>query len=258
MKKFIFSILIILVLLSVSCNKENPANPDELYSNAPLSVRLAHYHYNDPFYSIQFYPNGKFIEKHSISNFDTKDSIVQLYERLGNYKLESNLLKMSSLKVTIDTQRFTGISIIWSDREVYIENNVLSFKPVTVLEGKNNKTELWDLWKTIRWVYHYDSYSKIEYNGREEYFYEFTKDDPKVKFGWNYLDGQPRPSKEHICNFKYNHPDLYLEETSIEYTVEFKNNKMYWYNKPLLEKQNHKNITTHPLAPEVVSYQFAK
>ena len=251
MQKLSISLIIIILFLILSCNNENPVESGIDYSNSDLETQLAHYSYFSQQYYVQFFPDGTFIQK----QFADRNNIgifVVLYERTGKYELEDSLIKLSDVKVNYDTS-LGGISIIWSDQEVSLVNGKISFKAVTILNAENNKNELWNYWKTIKLSYHYNDAINATYTGREEYFYEFISSNPKVRWGYDLIDGSPWPPSEYNSDYTYSPPLLYL--FSENYQVEFKHNKMYWYYEHALNKSIPERISTLPLYPESIHYK---
>lgn len=242
-----------MTIFVLSCKSDNPIEPDIDYSNADLATQLAHYKYSDSGYSLQFFPDGKFIQSQK-ENWYNNGLLVKFYERTGKYELEDNLVKLSDIKVNYN-KSLGGIAIIWSDQEVSLVDGKIVFKGVTVLDGKENNNELWNYWTTVKWAYIYNESPEMIYNGREEYFYEFISDSPKVRWGWDYPDGKPWPPTEYKSNYTYTPPELFLKNMVENYLVEFKNNKMYWYYKPLLSKSSITSVSARPLFPESIVYK---
>lgn len=253
MKKITSILFIAIAVLVLSCKDDILVEPEIDYSNADLATQLAHYKYSDSLYYLQFFPDGTFIQK-QLTDRNNNGLLVKLYERSGKYKLEDNQIKLSDISVNYN-KSLGGISIIWSDQEVSLVNGKIAFKAVTALDGKEIKNELWNYWSTVKLVYHYVESPEIIYNGREEYFYEFISDSPKVRWGWDYLDGKPWSSTEYKSEFEYTPPYLFLKNMVENYLVEFKNNKMFWYYKPLLSKSSISSVSARPLFPESIEYQ---
>ena len=252
--KGISSFLIIaIVMLISSCKDDKVVEPEMDYSGADLTTQLAHYKYSDPQYYVQFFPEGWFIQKQYRDRDD--DGVLEfMYERTGNYKLIDNQIILSNISVDYN-QSLGGVSIIWSDQEVSLVNGRINFTPVTALNGREIKNELWNYWTTVKLVYHYVESPETIYNGREEYFYEFMPENPKVRWGWDYLDGKPWSPTEYKSEYVYTPPELYLKNMVENYRVEFKNNKMYWYYKPLLNKSSITSVSARPLFPESIEYK---
>lgn len=247
----------LLIISFYSCTDNNPigpAKPREDYSKADLATQLAHYIYMDDYYYVQFFPDGSFVEQIN-TNLGLDGELVRLCTRYGKYKLEGSLIKVSDIQIDYNSE-LGGVSIIWSDKEVYLDGGVIAFRSVTVLEAENYKNELWNSWKTIKQVFHYvDSPEVRMYNGREEYFYEFISADQKVKWGHNFLDESPWSGTVYHSEFKYEPPLLYLKSMVEQYEVEFKNNKMYWYYKPFLGKTSRNTPMSKGLYPELISFR---
>lgn len=250
----ITSILIIAIAMLISsCKDDKIVEPEIDYSGADLATQLAHYKYSDPQYYVQFFPDGWFIEKRHSDRDD--DGVLEfIYERTGNYKLVDNQIVLSNINVDYN-KSLGGISIIWSDQEAYLVDGKISIKPVTVLNGREIKNELWNYWTTVKLVYHYVDSPEIIYNGRQEYFYEFIDNNPKVRWGWDYLDGKPWSPTEYKSAYEYSPPLLSLKSMNENYLVEFKNNKMYWYFKFILNKSSITSDSARPLFPESIVYK---
>jgi hypothetical protein len=253
MKRITFFIIIAIAMLMFSCKDDKLVEPEIDYSNADLATQLAHYKFGDSQYYLQFFPDGTFIQR-QLTDRANNGLFVNLYERTGKYKLEDNLIKLSDIKVNYNSS-LGGISIIWADQEVSLVDGRITFKSVAVLVAQENKNELWNYWKTIKWVFHHIVESNESYTGREEYYYEFVQTDPKVRYGWNYLDGIPWQPVEFKSNYTFTPPDLYMQGPAERYSVEFKNNKMYWYYKPLLNKSSITSVSARPLFPESITYK---
>jgi hypothetical protein len=247
-------VILLLSLILVKCKDDVPVTPGTKleYTNEELAVQLSHYQYSDNFFSIQFFSDGTFLEYVTDSRTSQQES-QRLYTRTGKYTLDGNLLKLSDVNVDFNTSMH-GISIIWYDQEVSLDagKNIV-FKTVTVLDADNFKNEIWNCWKTKKWVAHYVETTGIIYNGKEEYFYEFKQSDPKLRRGVNYPLGVPFISYEYKTVFYYTNPYLSIPSEAGNYLVEFKNNKMYWYFDNSLLKAG-KSLTKCSLAPQFISF----
>lgn len=252
MKRLTNAVLIAVTLLFSSCKDDVLVETDADYSKADLATQLAHYKFSDSQYYVQFFPEGWFIQK-QYRDINDSGILEFMYERTGNYKLIDNQIVLSNINVNYN-KSLGGVSIIWSDQEAYLVDGKISFKPVTILDGREIKNELWNYWTTVKHVYHYVDSPEIEYNGREKYFYEFIKDNSKVRYGWDYLDSNPWQSTEYRSDYTYNPPLISFMNMKENYLVEFKNNKMYWYWKFILNKSSKENGSTKPLFPESIDF----
>lgn len=245
-------VIIVVSLFMLSCGDKNSLQPIIDYSDTDLATQLSHYRYADKYYYVQFYPSGDFIQKAYDTRLNGDNTSIQIYERTGKYRLEDSLIILSDIKINFN-KTLKGISILWWDQEVYLNNGKIAFRNVTVLNGKVKKTDLWNYWTTVKWVYHYVEDANIVYNGREEYFYEFSQTNPQVRFGYDYMDGKLWPPSEFSSDYLYSNQVLSINLTAEKVSVMFKKDKMYWYYIPYyLDKSIGSGISALPLATESI------
>ncbi len=228
MKRNWLQILVLLTFfLSCSGNITEPTFSDD----AELVSKIIGTWSSDR-YTITYYSNGTFVD----TSFFYDENQVLKPERStsGSYEIQDSVLYLKRENWHFfDVSRIeNGTSIVPIETEISIENNVLYRKAVHVLVNvEGNNSEIWGTWKHISWTFHKSNpTTNIVYEGRQEYYYKFSRDSTEVTYGWKYLDGNPWPDQEFKSEFEYTPPFLdIVGPGAYDLRVEFKHEKMYWY-----------------------------
>lgn len=227
-KSLILSALIASALFIIGCSEE--ASVSDPLSNYPEYAERILGEWNLGSSKMTFDKNGNFTNTFGMQPFDMNTTVIQT----GKYEIIDSVLILKPTKWDFSNPEIIeGLSIVQSYYEISFTNNVLTLLPVELFtKVENDKTELLGTWKTIKWVYHKVSTPElIEYAGREEVFYEFLSKD-SAYHGYKYLDETKWDNPNWKINYEYNPPDIIIPGPGIyNRTVEFKNGKMYWYNK---------------------------
>lgn len=242
MKKY-FVLFLLVSILFIGCSDKNVNGP-VITNDSELSSNIIGTWSNET-YKITFLSDLTF--RDTLYTQDKNTLITKpLYARSGKYEIQNSILYLETEHWYFIDPAFVGngISIIPFENEIKISGNILYNKSVDVLqrtEGSGN--EIWGKWKEVKWTYEQSSPdTNTNYEGREEYYYNFYKDSSKVTFGWKYMDGNPFPNAEFRSDFSYSPPTLNIIVPGYyNWTVEFKYGNMYWYpplNGVELYKQN--------------------
>jgi hypothetical protein len=238
MKKY-FAFLLISILF-ISCSEKNA---DEIIVDDSVLLTQIIGTWRSYTYVITCFPDLTFID--TVFQQKSNNQILEpYYSRSGKFEILDGVLFLKTEKWDLFNSAENGISIVPVQSEISITGNILYRKSVDVLEStKGTKSEIWGSWKNTRWVYHTNRDAGITYTGRQEYYYDFSKDSTLVVYGWKYLDGTPWTNPEFRSEFKYQPPYLSLSGPSdYNMTVVFKFEKMFWYlDYPILElyKKQH-------------------
>jgi len=225
---------LLISILFIRCSEKNE---DELIvDDSGLSTQIIGTWRSDE-YIITCFQDLTFID--TLFQKESNTQILEpFYSRSGKFEIHDGVLFLKTEKWDLFNSAENGISIVPVQSEICIQGNILYSKSVNVLESTDGtKTEIWGSWKSIRWVYHNNPNVNTTYTGKQEYYYEFSKDSTKVVYGWKYSDGTPWTNPEFKSEFKYQPPYLSLYSSSdYNMIVVFKFEKMFWYqNYPVLE-----------------------
>ena len=226
----LLSIFIVVPMMAsfISCSENLITEPtkqdDEFLKKAIIG------NWSTPNEHIVYYENGTFVDsaayvRDSMNNWVT-DNISK-----GSYKIVDGILYYSDVHYTYMAER-EGVLIGegYPAVEIRISNNTLSLIGVDIYTSNGNTDGIYGHWETTKWAVSYNS--KPEYSGYISCSYDLDKTSSTYFRFIRFLDNPTIDPIEDRDLFNYKAPNLKMVsagQSVMNYTVELKNGKMYWY-----------------------------
>ena len=179
---------------------------------------------------ITFNEDGTYTASTSFRNGNTSEWTTQFITK-GAYKIADGMLYYYNVQYLYMTDR-TGALIGegYPAVEIRIADNRLSLIGVDIYTSDSKTDGIYGHWETTKWAASYNS--KPEYSGYIKCSYDLDQTSSTFFRYIKFLDDPAITPIEDRDLFVYEAPNLKMisaGQSVVNYTVELKNGKMYWY-----------------------------
>jgi len=226
----LLSIFIVIPMMAsfISCSENSITEPtkqdDEFLKKAIIG------NWSNSGQRITYYENGTYVDSSSYVLDATKNWVTDEITK-GSYKIVDGILYYSDVHYTYMMDRVSAlIGEGYPAAEIRISNNTLSFTGVDIYTPNGKTDGISGHWETKKWATSYNS--QPEYSGYLNCAYDLDKSTSTYFRQIRFLDNPTIASIEDRDLFEYESPNLKMVsagQSVINYTVEIKNGKMYWY-----------------------------
>ena len=179
---------------------------------------------------ITYYENGTYTDSIYFSPVDSKKWVTQGITK-GSYKIVDGILYYYNVKYVYMMERVSAlIGEGYSPAEIHISDKTLSFTGVDIYTSNGKTDGITGHWETKKWGTSYNS--KPEYSGYINCIYDIDQSSSSYSRQIKFLDSPIIEPIEDRDLFEYHSPNLKMVSSGggiVNYKVEFKNSKMYWY-----------------------------